>query len=151
MVYHYTESGLDYVYLENGYTIHDTPYGKGVSIQDSDQLHKLLADWVVDRSRPITGAELRFLRTELEMSQRNLADLLGTSEDTYRRWEKARAKDIPGTADRLLRGLYKEFAHGQTSVRQIVERMVTLGAVEKKSRVRFRETATGWQPMASVD
>jgi hypothetical protein len=23
--YHYTKSGLDYVYLMNGYTVHDTP------------------------------------------------------------------------------------------------------------------------------
>lgn len=151
MGYHYTESGLDYVYLDNGYTIHDTPYGKGVSIQSSDELHKLLADWMVDQPRPLTGAELSFLRTELEMSQRNFAALLGTPEVTYRRWEKLRARNIPGSADILLRGLYQEFAHGQCSLRRIVERMMAPGVVEKKSRARFRETATGWQPVASAE
>jgi DNA-binding transcriptional regulator YiaG len=151
MGYHYTESGLDYVYLDNGYTIDDTPYGKGVSIHDTDQLHKLLADWMVDQSRPLTGAELSFIRAELEMSQRNLAELLGTSEVTYRRWERARAKDIPGAADRLLRGLYKEFEHGRSSVLQIVERMASPGAVEKRLCVRFRATAMGWRPIDSLD
>jgi putative transcriptional regulator len=151
MGYHYTESGLDYVYLENGYTIHDTPYGKGVSIQNTERLHRALADCLVDLPRPLNGAELRFLRIELEMSQRNLAEILGTTEQTYRRWEKARTKDIDGSADRLLRALYKEYAHGKSSVRQVVERMATLDLLETRPRIQFRETAKGWQSTECCD
>jgi hypothetical protein len=35
-MYHYTESGLDNVWLANGYTVIETPYGKGVSVRDAD-------------------------------------------------------------------------------------------------------------------
>lgn len=148
MAYHYKESGLDYVYLENGYTVHETPYGKGISIQDTSELHKLLANWVVDLPCPLTGAELRFLRLELEMSQRSLAGILGTTEQTFRRWEKARTKEIPGSADRLLRALYKEYANGRSSVRQVVERMIEMDDdVAPGHRVSFRETDRGWQPV----
>jgi putative transcriptional regulator len=34
MAYHYTECGLDNVYLENGFTVHKTAYGRGVSISE---------------------------------------------------------------------------------------------------------------------
>ena len=150
MGYHYTESGLDYVYLENGYTIHDTPYGKGVSIQDSEHLHKMLGDWVVDLPCPLNGAELRFLRIEMDMSQRALAGILGTTEQAVRRWEKSRSKEIPGSSDRLLRALYKEYAHGKSSVRQIVDRMAALDVIDTKPVVRFRETKKGWQPKVAL-
>ena len=40
MVYHYTESGLNNVFLENGVSIHEAVYGKGVSIMDTDGLHR---------------------------------------------------------------------------------------------------------------
>jgi len=36
--YHYRECGLDNVWLLNGYELHDTPYGKGVSFVDVEGL-----------------------------------------------------------------------------------------------------------------
>ena len=41
-LHHYTGSGLDYVYLANGYEIHETPFGKAVSIHNADELHRVL-------------------------------------------------------------------------------------------------------------
>lgn len=144
MTYHYEESGLDYVYLENGYTIHDTPYGKGVSVQHTDLLHKVIAKWLVCVPRPINGAELRFLRLELDTTQRNLAAFLGTEEQTLRRWEKARNKPIPGSADRLLRAFYSDYDLGDGSLRQMVERLAALDQVER-TPLRLRETKEGWR------
>ena len=57
MAYHYKESGLDNVYLENGFTIHKTPYGEGVSIQDTAGLHKAIGVWLVEAPKPV-GASL---------------------------------------------------------------------------------------------
>ena len=37
--YRYTACGLDDVYLVNGYEIHRTPEGEGVSVNDVDGLH----------------------------------------------------------------------------------------------------------------
>jgi len=34
-IFHYTDCGLDYVYLANGYTVHETAHAKGVSIKDA--------------------------------------------------------------------------------------------------------------------
>ena len=147
-MYHYTESGLDYVYLESGYTKHDTPYGKGVSIQNTDDLHRMIGKWIVSLPRPLTGAELRFLRLELEMSQRILADILNTEEQTLRRWEKARDKPFNGSADRLLRALYNECELGDGSVKRMVERLAGLDVKESTGTLHFRETKCGWQPTA---
>ena len=47
MMYHYTECGLDNVWLSNGYTEKKTAYGKAVSISNADELHKILAEDLV--------------------------------------------------------------------------------------------------------
>ena len=55
MMYHYTECGLDNVWLENGYKVHKTPYGKGVSIDDASGLHAVLVAELVKKQGRITG------------------------------------------------------------------------------------------------
>ena len=71
--HHYKESGLDNVYLENGYEAIETPYGTGMAIKDTEGLHKVIGLWLVAQPIPLNGAELRFLRMEMELSQRELA------------------------------------------------------------------------------
>lgn len=144
MAYHYTDSGLDNVYLENGYTIHKTPYGEGVAIHDTEGLHKAIGRSLVMMPKAINGAELRFLRLEMEMTQRSLAAILGSTEQNVRRWEKARRSPIPGPADRLLRALYSEYIGGDGSVRRLVERLANLDEVERP-HLHLRETEKGWQ------
>lgn len=41
-MYHYTESGLLNVWLVNGYQEHETPYGRGLSIEEADELHRAI-------------------------------------------------------------------------------------------------------------
>lgn len=144
MAYHYQESGLDNVYLENGFTEHDTPYGKGISIQDTEGLHRAVGLWLIALPKPLNGAEIRFLRTEMELTQRDLASILGTKEQTLRLWERARKKAMPGPADRLLRGLYSEFATGDGSIRRLVDRLADLDQTTH-AEARLRETSRGWQ------
>lgn len=144
MAYHYVDSGLDNIWLENGYTVHSTPYGEGVSIKDTDGLHGAIANLIVSQARPMNGAEFRFLRIQMEMSQRTLAGVLGEDEQAIRRWEKARSKAVRGSADRLLRALYVEYADGDGSVRAIVDRLCELDQVEV-SQIRLREDHDHWQ------
>lgn len=148
MTHHYTDSGLDNIYLENGYTVHKTPYGEGVSIQDSDQLHTAIGRWLVDLPKPLNGAELRFLRVEMGMTQRDLAGALGQGEQSIRRWEKARTKPFDGSADRLLRVLYMEFVDGDGKVRALVDRLVELDQIEHANAC-FHDTNDGWQLTAA--
>jgi putative transcriptional regulator len=144
-MYHYIESGLDNVYLENGYRIHKTAYGEGLSIEDTEGLHKAIGKWLVCQPTRITGAELRFLRLEMEMTQRDLAAILGTTEQTLRLWEKNRNKALPGPADRLLRALYSEYIGGDGSVSRILKRLANLNQVDR-IEARFHETRNGWKP-----
>jgi putative transcriptional regulator len=143
-VYHYIESGLDNVYLEDGYHIHKTRYGKGISIEDTEGLHKAIGKWLVSQPASLIGAELRFLRLEMDTTQRDLAAILGSTEQTLRLWEKHRNKALPGPADRLLRALYSECHGGDGSVRVMLQRLAELDQSERTD-ARFHETSKGWK------
>src|SRR5271156_5956380 len=143
MAHHYKESGLDNVYLENGYEAIETP-GTGFTIQDTDGLHRAIGLWLVAQPIPLDGAELRFLRMEMELTQRDLAGSLGAKEQTLRIWEKGGGKPIPGPVDRLLRAIYSEFVTGDGSVRRLVDRLAHLDQ-RARSNARLRETPNGWQ------
>jgi len=143
-MYHYKESGLDNVFLVDGYRAHKTPYGEGVSIQDTKGLHKAIGRWLVDAPKPLNGAELRFLRLEMETTQRALAGLIGTKEQTLRLWEKHRKKALPGSADRLVRAVYSEYIGGDGTVRRLLDHLAELDEV-KVGRTSFRQTNKGWK------
>ncbi len=40
--YHYTECGLEGIYIVGGYKFIDTPRGRAVSIKDMDELHRAI-------------------------------------------------------------------------------------------------------------
>ncbi len=105
--YHYTLCGLDNVYLENGYTIKKTPYGDGIAVHDLEGLHQAIAYNLITKQRKLKGDEIRYLRKELELSQKGLSVLLDVSENTIRGWEKSRS-DISGSANTLVRIIYLE-------------------------------------------
>ncbi len=100
-MYHYQECGLDNVWLSNGYTLKETAYGKAVSIEQVDALHKLLADELVKKPGRLTGKELRFLRVHLALSQAALGQAQGVSEQNVSLWE--RHGKVPRANDQLLR------------------------------------------------
>jgi putative transcriptional regulator len=143
-MYHYTESGLNNIYLANGYHFHDTGYGRGVSIDSTENLHKAIGRWVISLPKPINGAELRFLRLEMETTQKDLAGIIGATEQTCRLWEKHRAKSIPGPADRLIRSLYSEFLGGDGSMRRMLERLAELDQLEHATAC-FQEANKRWR------
>jgi putative transcriptional regulator len=145
MSYHYTESGLDNVWLENGYTIetHEN-YGELVSIQNVRGLHEAIGRWLVNRARPLTGAEFRFLRTELDASQRVAAVLLGVNEQSIAKWEKARAKPVANkAAERLLRLAYKDYLDGP-AFSAIMDRITKLDADEADRALRLSRRDGSW-------
>jgi putative transcriptional regulator len=147
MAYQYTESGLDNVFLVDGYELHKTKYGKGVSIHDTEGLHRVIGRWLVDLPKPLTGAELRFLRLEMDLSQNRLADLLGSKEQNVQRWERARTRAIWGPADRLMRALYNQYSGGDGDVRRMVDRLAELDQIEH-AQAHVRETKSGWKVSA---
>jgi putative transcriptional regulator len=143
-MYQYKESGLNNVYLENGYRVNKTPYGEGVSIIDTESLHRAISHGLVAMQSPLNGAELRFLRLEMETTQKDLADMLGTTEQTLRLWEKNRAKSINGTADRLLRALYTDYIGGKGSVRRMLKRLSDIRAREHTAAYFRADQSGSW-------
>ena len=123
-MYHYTESGLDNVWLANGYTVHQTPYGKGVSVNDADSLMKELAKWLTQKPGRLTGKELRYLRTLMCLSQASLGAMMGATEQSVSLWE--RTGKVPKTSDALVRMLALEKLNGDAKVSEVIDRINTV-------------------------
>ena len=117
-MYHYTESGLQHVWLRNGYIKHRTPHGPAVSFVDVQGLHRAIGHGIALRAR-LTGAELRFLRKEMLLSQAALAQMLGCTEQNVSLWE--RRGRMPRTAERMVCLLYLEHVDGNVKIRELID------------------------------
>jgi DNA-binding transcriptional regulator YiaG len=139
-MYHYRECGLKNVWLKNGYTVKDTPYGKGVSIQDVEGLHRFIGTLIARRPK-LTGPELRFLRKEMGLSQKALATFVGTSEQNVSLWE--RRGRVPQAADRIIKLAYLETISkdGNVRIKETIDRLNEMDATafEKLQLEKARE------------
>ncbi len=86
--YHYTECGLDNVILCNIDVIQDDGGKIVTEIPSINRLHKELARAVITSEGSIDGKELRFLRTEMGLTQDELAQRLHKDRQTIGRWER---------------------------------------------------------------
>lgn len=123
-MYHYKECGLDNVWLENGYIVKKTAYGKATSVDDAISLHKVLAMELAQKKGRITGKELRFMRTVLGMSQEGLGKCVGASEQSVSLWE--RTGKVPQYADSLMRLILSENLNGNSKVSEVIDRINTV-------------------------
>ena len=145
-MYHYTESGLQNVWLRNGVIVRDTPYGESVAIQNVAGLHKVIGLFLATNKQSLTGSEVRFLRKELDLSQAHLARILGVGETSVRGWENRRTR-ITAPADRLLRVLYREYACGEGRVKELVDRISDLDRGGQE-RLEFEADGENWKTAA---
>jgi len=95
-MYHYTESGLSNVVLANGYN---------VEIIDGEE-YTSIANGIVESNSPLTNEEFKFLRVEMNISQKALGERFDVNEQTIARYEKA--TKVPRITDAALRSLYQE-------------------------------------------
>ena len=146
-LFHYTSCGLRNVYLRNGFVVKETPHGRAVSIQDLDGLHRAIGLNLVRNKKRLTGAEVRFLRKELDMSQATLAKCLDVGESTVRNWERGRIR-LTGPGDRMLRALYHEYATGNSEIRELVDRIAEMNRALHAKAMEFEETKQGWRSAA---
>lgn len=141
--YHYTECGLTNVWLANGYTVRKTSYGEGVSIHDVEGLHKALGRALANKPR-LTGAEIRFLRKEMGMSQAGLGKFLGITDQTVALWERNKGR-MPKTADRLLRLIYIEHGDGNAPIVSFIERINDLDQQQQEQIIAEEAQGGGWR------
>lgn len=146
---HYVMSGLDDIYLLNGFTPKKTPYGSGVTISNIDGLHQAICIALITDKKILNPTELRFLRKEMKLTQAELAQRLGLSDQQVARWEKGES-EISGPAEKLVRIFYvleliparKRQAVLSTLNRKLKE---LVKSDEISSPVfQFRETESGW-------
>ncbi|ECT1022836.1 transcriptional regulator [Salmonella enterica] len=102
-MYHYTECGLDNVWLRSGYTEKKTKYGDAVAFEDVNKLHDEICHVLMRKSSRLSGQEFRFLRKELGFSQGRLGDIMGVTHQAVAIWEKS--NKVPLMNDLFLRGL----------------------------------------------
>jgi DNA-binding XRE family transcriptional regulator len=105
--YHYTECGLDYIYLLDGFSLIETAHGPVVQVANAGKLDRAIALDVVRRQGRLADQEVRFLRGLLDMTQAELGKALGKDAQTVARWEKGKT-DIPPTEDIAIRQIYLE-------------------------------------------
>lgn len=139
--YHYTESGLRNVWLANGFEVRQTRYGEAVAIHDVFGLHQAIGA-ALARKAALTGAELRFLRKEMDLSQAGLGELIGVTDQAIAKWEKTGR--IPKTADRMIRLIYLEHVGGNVRIRNTIETIAHTDHGERDAIVA-EEAPDGWK------
>lgn len=140
-MYHYKECGLPNVWLENGYKVKQTSYGDAVSVVDADGLLRELAHNLACKKGRFTGRELWFVRSVLCLSQKNMARLLGTTEQSLSLWE--RKGRMPKASEALARALTLEHLGGNPKIGELIDRINT---VERMVNQRFvaKERRKAW-------
>ena len=141
-LYHFDDAGLNNVWLANGYTLRDTPYGSAVAIEDIEGLTRVICQALVRKPGRLVGSEFRYLRLHLRLSQKSLAKLFGNTEQSVANWEK-RGR-VPLWADKHIRLLWEAAQNGQETVKRVVDR---INEVERlvHQRIILTETRTGWR------
>jgi DNA-binding transcriptional regulator YiaG len=146
--YHYTECGLDNIYLSNGFKFKATARGRAVSIHDIDGLHRAIGLHLVMFKKDLTGQEVRFLRHEMLLSQSTLGQFLGVSEQTVHRWENNKTT-IPKSSECLLRLLYREHIHDRNGkISAILKQIADLEDKMNNEKIVFKDTLKGWKSAA---
>ena len=102
--FHYTACGLDNVYIEGLSEVVDHAGNSTITIAGINQLHKVICEGIVCHSNSMNGDELRFLRSEMGMTQAELAGFLHCAPLTVGRWERGEG-EIGGSNEALIRML----------------------------------------------
>ncbi len=137
--YHYTACGLDNVYIEGVEIVRDDHGEEVVKIPRIGVLHRLIAKALIDKRGPLDGRELRFLRTEMGMTQAGLAEILHVDAQTVGRWERGETP-TQATADTLVRKLAAERLDIDPRVPvEELARRYAVGVTEIEVRITVRD------------
>lgn len=145
---HFTDCGLDNVYLVNGFHYGQTGNGEEVLvIQDLTGLHVAIARVVTESPQQLDAKTFKFLRKHLDMAQRQIAEVLGVTEESVSLWERAR-QPVPKYADLILRTLVKEKCSGNAELVRAIERYNELDRDEHEDQLRLQLDQDAWREAA---
>jgi transcriptional regulator with XRE-family HTH domain len=148
--YHYTECGLDNVWLENGFERRDFGgYGSAVAVHDEKGLWTVLGRSIAHQDSRMVGQELRFLRTVLGWTQAELGARLGYKDgQIVAKWEKASHGIVPMNADTFVRAAFRESIGEAASVTLVNTRLMEVGEAPYRDgrRVLSEDSSGHWAP-----
>jgi len=112
--YRYTESGLKNVVLK-GISAYKCPKCKQINpiISRIKEIHRMIGEDLINKNSLLMGNEVAFLRKEMEIRAKDLAQILGVTKVTVSRWENEKEQISPA-CDRLIRLLYGNRIFEQT-------------------------------------
>ena len=142
-MYHCTDAGLRNVWLANGYKEVNTSYGKGVVIDNLPRLTSAIANALCAKPSRLSGTEFRFIRQAMCLSQHNLADMLGCTDQAVAKWEKSKVK-LPKMADRIVRFIFLNQADPTTPLGQAISRMKEVDRIIHQ-RIVVKDGHAGWR------
>ncbi len=134
--YHYTESGLDNVYITGVPIEADVAGEKTITIPAINQLHRVIALGIVSHEHGMNGTELRFIRSEMGLSQAQLAKVVHRDGQTIGRWERGEI-EIDEAAETIIRLLAKESLSLEIGV-SIVEISKRVGSTLHNSKIEIK-------------
>lgn len=102
--HHYTECGLLNVFISGIEVQVDDDGDEVITIPAVNELHWVIADGIVSHAKGMAGDELRFLRTEMGLTQSELAALVHRDKQSVGRWERGEV-ELDSSAEALIRRL----------------------------------------------
>lgn len=147
----YLESGLDNVFIYGGFEIVKSAYGESVAIRDLKGLHQCIAQCLVKKAGPLTGAEFRFLRTELDLSQYAMGQLCGREERSVRLWE-TRDEPVDEPANTIIRFVYTQRFEPSANFEELSKDIQLLQRADKElHEMKLKNTGSGWRPAQCLE
>lgn len=102
--HHYTECGLQNVFIDGLEYVIDDDGDEIITIPAINELHRIIALGIVSHKHSMSGDELRFLRSEMGYTQSELAALVHHDRQSIGRWERSEF-EMEGSAEAIIRRL----------------------------------------------
>ncbi|MCJ8509520.1 helix-turn-helix domain-containing protein [Rhizobium lemnae] len=100
--HHYTECGLMNVFISGIEVQVDDDGDEIITIPAVNELHRVIAEGIVSHPKGMSGDELRFLRTEMGLTQAELAQYVHRDKQAIGRWERGEF-ELDSSAEALIR------------------------------------------------
>jgi putative zinc finger/helix-turn-helix YgiT family protein len=142
--YHYTESGLDNIYLAGVENYFCSCGETSVSIPSIMDLHDLIGRGIVNKNTLLTGKEIKFLRKNIGMSGKIFAKTIGIDHATLSRWENGN-QVVSNPHDRLIRLTYSNVKGiSQKEIQQLIKDKFQEINLKEEEPIQFTIPVKNW-------
>jgi putative transcriptional regulator len=146
-MFHFTDGGLRNVWLTNGFVERNTPYGKATSFHDLDGLINAICLALAKKPGKLTGAEFRYIRSAMLLSQKSLGHMIGYSEQAVAKWEKF--GKVPKAVDFVIRMIYVNKTSGDAKISAMVDMLNILDKISN-TKIVISESNARWESVVQV-